>query len=479
MGYQKELSFITKTMREGYARFYSAPTSVENKTSFDLVTDVDKKIESYISEQIKLEFPGDTIHGEEFSSAQRLQQRTWTVDPIDGTCNMASNIKMFGVQCSLVDGGEIVVGAIYLPHFDEMIWAERGEGCYCNGEPIRVNGNVTLNNAIVSFGDYPHKRTTKVADIQNRAIGRIYPKVAKIRMFGAACMDFALVAQGKTHCTVVTTTNLWDIAPGIIICQEAGAIITNLDGGKYKIGDEGVVASASTELAELISSAYSRGVTLTVGGKDHFFRSCIFDFDGVVLDTEKYHYVAWKAAFESVGISLSPEDYFPLRSTGRDHIIPTVCEGAGVALTDEQKRSVSGIKDEVFGKARIGISENDVLPGVREFIDAINLRHVKTAVASSSKSVEFFIEKFGLEGAFDFVLDGTSDFPKKPAPDIFVAAAKKTFASAEECLVFEDSLVGIEAAIKAGMSVIAIGGIKSDKALACFDDFSEMISLIK
>ena len=479
MKYQKERKFICEKMREGYERFFAAPTSIENKTSFDLVTDVDKRIESFISEQIKSEFPGDIIHGEEFSSAQTVQSRTWTVDPIDGTCNMANNIRMFGVQCSLLVDGEIVVGAIYLPHLDEMIWAERGEGSYCNDKRISVNSGISLNNAIVSFGDYPHKRTTKVADIQNRAIGRIYPKVAKIRMFGAACMDFALVAQGKTHCTVVTTTNLWDIAPGIIICEEAGALITNLDGKKYKIGDEGVVASANSELSELIKSAYERGVTLTVEGKEYFFRSCIFDFDGVVLDTEKYHYAAWKAGFESVGIVLSPEEYFPLRSTGRNYIIPTVCKNAGRELTDDEISQVSRIKDEVFGAAKVGISADDILLGVREFIDAINERHVKTAVASSSKSVGFFVEKFGLQGAFDFILDGNADFKKKPAPDIFVAAAEKLFSSGEECLVFEDSLVGIEAAVKAGMSVIAIGGIKSDKALACFDDFSGIVTLIK
>ena len=141
MGYQKELSFITKTMREGYARFYSAPTSVENKTSFDLVTDVDKKIESYISEQIKLEFPSDTIHGEEFSSAQRLQQRTWTVDPIDGTSNFIHDLRSSAISVALADSEEntVELAVIYNPYFDEMFAAsgtnlDLGENFYGDEE---------------------------------------------------------------------------------------------------------------------------------------------------------------------------------------------------------------------------------------------------------------------------------------------------------------------------------------------------------
>lgn len=479
MGYQKELDFIVKAMRQGFKKCFSRPTDIENKTSFDLVTDVDKSIEKYLTEQIKLTFPDDTILGEEFSSKQILEQRTWTIDPIDGTCNMANGMQLFGMQCALIADGRIVLGAIYLPFLNEMLWAEQGKGSFCNSQPISVNSAVTLNNAIVSFGDYPHKETSKVANIQHQAISRIFSRIAKIRMFGAACMDFSMVAQGKTHGTVVTTTNLWDIAPGIIICQEAGALVRNLRGEDYKIGDEGVVVCANQSVAELLASAYHRGMTLKINEKEYHFTDCIFDFDGVILDTEKYHYQAWDKALSDFGLALSEEQYLPLRSTGRENIIDSVAAMHGRVLSDEQKFKISALKDQAFADAIKNISDDDLIPGALEFVTLLNSRNVKTAVASSSKSVGKFMDQFHMQGMFDCVLDGFWTCPKKPAPDIFLQASSKLFSESGDCLVFEDSAVGVEAAVAAGMSVIAIGGLKSDKALACFDDFSHLLSLVQ
>lgn len=251
MNYRTELDFVMENMRAAYDDACDVKLNVTQKSAFDLVTDMDKKIEKALSTAIRSRFPNDRILGEEFSSDQALCGRTWTIDPIDGTCNMANGSKMFGMQCSLICDGAIVLGAVYLPHFGEWIYAVKGGGCFCNGKRIRVADGISVNNAIVSFGDYPHANPV-TAKAEHAAIGALYSQIAKIRMFGAACMDFSFVAQGRTHGSVVITTNLWDIAPGILLCEESGAVVTDLIGSPYRLGAEGVVVAANAELSKLI-----------------------------------------------------------------------------------------------------------------------------------------------------------------------------------------------------------------------------------
>ena len=257
MIYSNELNFIKKQMFLAFQNYGNISFNTTQKSAYDLVTDIDMSIEKQISKAIQKEYPDDHILGEELSSSEIIKERTWTIDPIDGTCNMANGSKLFGMQCALIDNNEIVLGVIYLPHLSEWIYASKGDGCFFNGEKIIVNGDIDLNNAIVSFGDYPHQKSTHIADMQHSAIKKLYPQIAKIRMFGAASMDFSFVAQGRTHGTVVITKNLWDIAPGIIICSEAGAFVRNLNGRPYRMGDNGVIACANSKLLQIIYDSFA------------------------------------------------------------------------------------------------------------------------------------------------------------------------------------------------------------------------------
>lgn len=258
MNYLNELKFIKSAMLSAFEMYGKIKLPTTQKSAFDLVTDVDLNIEKQLTAAIRAKYPSDHIHGEEFSASENIQGRTWTIDPIDGTCNMASGSKLYGMQCSLIDNNEIVLGIVYLPHLKEWIYASKGSGCYFNGKKICVNNNCTLNNAIISFGDYPHAQNNRFGSIQHTAIKRLYPQIAKIRMFGAACMDFSFVAQGRTHGIVLITKNLWDIAPGIAICREAGAIITNLSGTPYRLGDDGVVVAANQAISDLLRDSFAQ-----------------------------------------------------------------------------------------------------------------------------------------------------------------------------------------------------------------------------
>ena len=257
MKYEAERNILIDSIKQIYQKYSCIGVGkIAQKTQFDLVTDIDCRIEYELIKTIHENFPNDKVHGEETSNNQIITGRTWTIDPIDGTCNMVRSIPLYGVQCALFDDSEVVLSVIYLPHFDEVLFAEQNNGCFLNGKRVHVKQNIDINNAIVSFGDYPHLKHSDIALRQHKAIGCLYPNIAKIRMFGAACIDFALVATGRIDGTVVITKNLWDITPGILMCKEAGAIITNLEGEDYGFGDSGVVATSSHVLSDLIAKAF-------------------------------------------------------------------------------------------------------------------------------------------------------------------------------------------------------------------------------
>lgn len=255
MRYEKELKFIKEQIAVAYGKFAGERRTVTQKRAFDLVTDLDLNIEKYLTAAIKNAFPCDAVQGEEFSSTPKTQGRVWSLDPIDGTCNMANGSKLYGVQAALLADNEPVVGVIYLPHFGEWYYAVKGEGAWCNSDKIHVADGVELQNALVSMGDYPH-RNVETARIEHDAIRMIFPKIAKMRMFGGACMDFAFTASGQTHACVIITKNVWDIAPGLLICQEAGALTCNLQGGTFHFGDDGVIAAANQEVFDLVKNSF-------------------------------------------------------------------------------------------------------------------------------------------------------------------------------------------------------------------------------
>lgn len=247
-----KLIFIIDTIKEAYAKFGKYDkASLTDKAAFDLVTSTDFNIEKYIISKIKAEYPQDVILSEETNSDTVVAQGqcTWTIDPIDGTYNMANGIKIYGIQCAAYVDGVLNLAAVYLPHFDELYYAKAGEGAYLNGERLRVKPD-SLDHCVVSMGDFPHARPNDIEQ-ELKVISCLSTKIARIRMFGAACMDFACVASGKTSGTVIFTKNKWDIAPGILLCQEAGALLKGIS-GDYTDESNVVIAVATEELYQTV-----------------------------------------------------------------------------------------------------------------------------------------------------------------------------------------------------------------------------------
>lgn len=251
MKYDKELAYIRDIVRHAF-NLYADLTEedIYQKSTFDIVTETDLNIEKYLIKEIKAYFPDDHILSEEYNSQNPIKDRTWIIDPIDGTCNFTQDIPLYGIQCALVDNGQVVLSYIYLPFHNEEYHAVINEGAWKNNERIHVKNN-QQNHSIISFGDYPHS-SSLYSISQHKAIGYLMDKIAKIRMFGAACVDFSFAASGKTNGCVLITRNPWDILPGMFLCKEAGAVISNLKGQDYKFNDDGIIISSNNELHSLL-----------------------------------------------------------------------------------------------------------------------------------------------------------------------------------------------------------------------------------
>lgn len=252
MKYQEEIELMKFVVVEAWGLFGKEELNVSDKGEYDCVTNIDKDMEKYISRRIREKFPNDKIVGEEFSAEYGLPtSRAWVIDPVDGTVNMSHGLGLFGVQVGLFDGGEIVASVIYLPVFDEIYSAVKGEGANLNGKRISVQER-TLNNAIITVGDCSHK-PQYIQDIVGGIVSKFKPKVGKIRNYGAASFEFACLAGGKTDGHIIFTKNIWDLYPGLLLSSEAGAKILSPTGDEYDYNrDEGACVLASTALVNVL-----------------------------------------------------------------------------------------------------------------------------------------------------------------------------------------------------------------------------------
>lgn len=247
----KELLFLKETLPKAYAKICKGKIQVSEKAEFDVVTNIDRGIEEFFKEELGKAFPGDPLLGEEHSPDCALSDRTWILDPIDGTYNFSSGSPNFALQAAFWDQGKLCASVIYLPCYDELYEATLGGGAFCNGKRIFVSDR-EVKNSIVSFGDFPPSRPHDAAD-QQILFQNCYRKIARTRMFGSAAIDFTHLASGKIEGVVLFTQNKWDIAPGLLLAKEAGALCYGMQGEEYSFSSRGIFACNSPCLYETIT----------------------------------------------------------------------------------------------------------------------------------------------------------------------------------------------------------------------------------
>ncbi|MYG58564.1 MAG: inositol monophosphatase [Acidimicrobiia bacterium] len=194
----------------------------------DLVTDMDVACEAAIVEFLTSHRPNDGVMGEEGTGRDGTSGVRWIIDPIDGTVNFVYGHVGFGVSVAAEADGQIVAGAVVDPVLGETFTAHRGGGARLNGRPthVRPDGDPAL--ALVATGfSYAHDRRPRQAEV----LKELLPLIGDIRRVGGAAVDLCSVACGRVDAFFEVGLNPWDYAAGTLICEEAGAIVQDLNGG--------------------------------------------------------------------------------------------------------------------------------------------------------------------------------------------------------------------------------------------------------
>lgn len=186
-------------------------------------------------------------------------------------------------------------------------------------------------------------------------------------------------------------------------------------------------------------------------------KACIFDLDGVLVDTAHYHFLAWKRLAKEFDYELTEEINEELKGVSRMKSLEIVLKHANVSLENQKKELLADRKNGWFTEFVHNMNPNELYPGVRELFSRLRRDNIKIALASSSKNAQTIIEILGIQNEFEAVVDGTMIVHSKPDPEIFLLAASKLNVSPADCVVFEDAEAGVEAALAAGMKCVGIG----------------------
>jgi len=187
------------------------------------------------------------------------------------------------------------------------------------------------------------------------------------------------------------------------------------------------------------------------------YKACLFDLDGVLVDTAIYHFQAGKMLGENFNYQLTEEQNEQLKGISRVESLNRILEWANYSATTDQKESWLIEKNENYLQLISNMNPGEILPGVIEFLDQIKVAGYKIALGSASKNAEIILKKTGLMPWFDLIIDGNKVTKSKPDPEVFLKGAEGLGFKPEECIVFEDAQAGVEAAKKGGMKAIGIG----------------------
>ena len=185
--------------------------------------------------------------------------------------------------------------------------------------------------------------------------------------------------------------------------------------------------------------------------------ACIFDLDGVLVDTAVYHYQAWKKLANSMGFDFSHAQNEQLKGVNRMRSLDMILNWGGITKTDAEKEELATLKNTWYVDMINKMSATEVLPGSAELLQALKDHGVKIALGSASKNSGLILERTNLTHFFDAIVDGNSVTTSKPDPEVFLKGAEMLGTAPENCIVFEDAAAGVQAAISADMAVVGVG----------------------
>lgn len=186
-------------------------------------------------------------------------------------------------------------------------------------------------------------------------------------------------------------------------------------------------------------------------------KACIFDLDGVIVDTARYHFIAWKELANELGFEFTEEHNERLKGVSRMESLDILLEIGGVDLPRERKEELAQKKNEHYRSLITKMTPDEILPGSMEFIKQVKDNNILAAVGSASKNTMTILDRLDLTSWFEAIIDGTKISKAKPDPEVFLKAANELNTRPDQCVVFEDAKAGVEAALAGGMKCVGIG----------------------
>ncbi len=185
--------------------------------------------------------------------------------------------------------------------------------------------------------------------------------------------------------------------------------------------------------------------------------ACIFDLDGVIVDTAKYHYRSWRKLANSLGFDFSEADNEQLKGVSRMQSLEIILGIGNKTLDEAEKQALAAQKNDWFLEYIHTMTPDEILPGVIPFLENLKTQNIRIALGSASKNAVPTLKKVKLLDAFEVIIDGTKTTRSKPDPQVFLLAAKGLGIAPQHCIVFEDAAKGIEAALSANMYAVGLG----------------------
>lgn len=186
-------------------------------------------------------------------------------------------------------------------------------------------------------------------------------------------------------------------------------------------------------------------------------KACLFDLDGVIVDTAVYHFKAWRRLANELGFDFTEHQNEQLKGISRMESLEKILDWGHVTLSPEEKEAWAAKKNDWYLAYVREMTPEEVLPGVKDFLTVLHQHDVKIALGSASKNAPLILERIGMASFFDVVIDGTKTTRSKPDPEVFLLGAQALGLPPADCIVFEDAVAGVEAAHRGGMKAVGVG----------------------
>lgn len=245
------LQTITKLAGIKLLGYYDKASVVSKKGETDFALEADLEVEKIIINRIRDTYRDDSILAEEAGSISGNTDYLWVIDPLDGTANFKAKIPYFCTTIGLEKSGVMTAAAVYDPIKDELFFAEKSKGAFCNNKRISVSNSSEPRQFLISYSTSNHKDTQTI-DQGSKLFQIFLHECRAIRLQGSSILDLCGLARGTFDGLVKVGANYWDFAPGCLIVEEAGGIATDLSGQNWSKDSVNIFASNKIRHKEIL-----------------------------------------------------------------------------------------------------------------------------------------------------------------------------------------------------------------------------------